>query len=250
MAGLGQRLLGAGLAGLGSGIVQQAAAARQEALMRLQKKWADERDAAARQHDVSMFDRRRDAGVADRDAAADLTREGWDRTDARTEASANLTREGWDRTDARTGRSLIPALNNAGASVYTPQSEAAGMLTPQQPRPGGMDVKLTLLSEDLEGNRTYGIYNPQIGGFLPVGIVNPQGRIVEDATAGQGDDGPSFFSRMLSTLGFGSDSSGADPSGQSGASQMGMVRTAKDGSRWRQDPLTGDWIEVSPAPGR
>ena len=249
MAGLGQRLLGAGLAGLGSGIVQQAAAARQEALMRLQKKWADERDAAARKHDVSMFDRRRDAGVADRDAAADLTREGWTRTDDRAEAAADLTREGWTRADERAGRSLIPALNDAGQSVFTPQSEAAGMLTPQQPRSGG-DPKLHKLAESLEGEITWGVFVPEVGGLVPVGIVDKQGQIIEDATAGQGDDGPSWFSRMLSTLGFGSDSSGADPSGPSGASQMGMVRTAKDGSRWRQDPLTGDWIEVSPAPGR
>ena len=246
MAGLGQRLLGAGLAGLGAGIVQQAATARKEALMRLQKKWADERDASAREHDVSMFDRRRDASVEDRDASAGLTREGWDRADARADASADLTREGWDRADARAGPAgssrLVTVRGKDGKPRFVPESQAAGAEAWQKPT-ADRGPQLKILKEDLEGNITWGLFSQEAGGFIPVGVVDKQGGIVEDATAGQGDDGPSIFQRMLSTLGFGEDES------QGQGERDALVRTAKDGSRWRQDPRSGDWIEVAPAPG-
>ena len=228
MAGLGQRLLGAGLAGLGSGIVQQAATARKEALMRLQKKWADERDASAREHDVSMFDRSRDAQVEDRDASADLTREGWKRADDRASASGSSR--------------LVTVRGKDGKPRFVPESQAAGAEAWQKPT-AGRGPQLKILKEDLEGNITWGLFNEEAGGFIPVGVVDKQGGIVEDATAGQGDDGPSIFQRMLSTLGFGEDE------GQGQGERDALVRTAKDGSRWRQDPRTGDWIEVAPAPG-
>ena len=228
MAGLGQRLLGAGLAGLGAGIVQQAATARKETLMRLQKKWADERDASAREHDVSMFDRRRDASVEDRDASADLTREGWDRADARA-GPAGSSR-------------LVTVRGKDGKPRFVPESQAAGAEAWQKPT-AGRGPQLKILKEDLEGNITWGLFNEQAGGFIPVGVVDKQGGVIEDATAGQGDDGPSIFQRMLSTLGFGEDES------QGQGERDALVRTAKDGSRWRQDPRSGDWIEVAPAPG-
>ena len=232
MAGLGQRLLGAGLAGLGAGIVQQAATARKETLMRLQKKWADERDASAREHDVSMFDRRRDAQVEDRDASADLTREGWKRADDRASASAS----GSSR--------LVTVRGKDGKPRFVPESQAAGAEAWQKPT-AGRGPQLKILQEDLEGNITWGLFNEEAGGFIPVGIVDKQGGVIEDATAGQGDDGPSIFQRMLSTLGLGEDES----QGQGQGERDALVRTAKDGSRWRQDPRSGDWIEVAPAPG-
>lgn len=98
-----RRIAGATLAGLGQGIVQQAQAQREESLMRLRRKWqTEDRDRA-------------DARAADARAASEA-----------------LTREGWDRADARAGgdNTLVPTLNDAGETIYTPRSEAAGMRVP------------------------------------------------------------------------------------------------------------------------
>ena len=61
MPGLGQRLLGAAVAGAGATIVENARNRREETLLRLRRQWQ----------------------VQDRADAAALTREGWDRADAR-----------------------------------------------------------------------------------------------------------------------------------------------------------------------
>ena len=78
-----RRLLGAALAGAGTGIVAQAQAKRQDTLLRLRRQWQKE----------------------DQASSAALTREGWDRQDARTAegraATEALTREGWERADVR-----------------------------------------------------------------------------------------------------------------------------------------------------
>ena len=65
MAGLGKKIFGAALQGVGNSMVQQAQQTRQDALLALQREWRDE----------------------DREAAADLTREGWGRADERQKKS-------------------------------------------------------------------------------------------------------------------------------------------------------------------
>ena len=138
MPGLGQRLLGATVRGAGLGIVEEAKQRREDTLLALRRKWQ----------------------VEDREAAADLTRKGWDRADARAAAGrehqGTLTREGWDRADARadasrehTGRPLVPVLDDDGSTIYVPQGEAAGRRVP--PKSSGKPDRLYPI-EDERGN--------------------------------------------------------------------------------------------------
>ena len=261
MAGLGRRLLGATLVGAGAGIVERARQQREDTLIALRRK-----------HQVD-----------DRNFSADLTREGWDRQDARSDRSEALTREGWDRADARagrtadradarTGRDLVPVLNDAGETVYMPRSEAEGQRVPgkrtaseplvkvrgQDGRPiyvprsqaAGAEpwerphketgTKLTLLSEDFQtGKREYGVYDAQKGGIVPVGVVDAQGGIVEDATAQPGDSGPSWFERAWSAM-FGGDDDGGDMPPDAPPS----ARRAPDGKIYV--PVEGGWREWRP----
>ena len=90
MAGLGQRIFGAALVGVGQGMAQAAQQRRQDALMELQRQWRQE----------------------DKTRAEEMTQKGWDRADERAEKgyerseeaqgrAEDLTRAGWDRADAR-----------------------------------------------------------------------------------------------------------------------------------------------------
>ena len=114
MASLGRRLFGAALAGAGAGIVEQAAQRRQDKLLALRRKWQ----------------------VEDREAGAALTREGWDRSDARAAASRDatdaLTREGWDRADARSAANqpLVPIVGEDGSPIYSTRADAVGQGIP------------------------------------------------------------------------------------------------------------------------
>ena len=94
MGGLLRRIAGAGLAGLGQGIVNQAAANRQEGLLRLRRKWQKE----------------------DQGASTALTREGWDRADARAEASRAPT-ETFEDVDSPYGRGGVGQRSSTGRIV-------------------------------------------------------------------------------------------------------------------------------------
>ena len=101
--GLG-RIAGAVLQGAGTGILQQAQNRRQDTLLRIRRQWQQEDRAQERAWRLE-----------DRQAAESLTREGWDRADARSAS----------------GQPLIPTIDpETGTSVYTPRSDAAGMQVP------------------------------------------------------------------------------------------------------------------------
>ena len=281
MAGLGRRLLGATLVGAGAGIVERARQQREDTLIALRRKHqVDDRNFSA-----DLTREGWDRSDARADAAADLTREGWDRSDARADAAADLTREGWDRADARagrtadradarTGRDLVPVLNDAGETVYMPRSEAKGRRVPgkraaseplvkvrgedgkplyvprgqaagrepwERPRQD-KGTKLTVLEEDpVTGKRTYGVYDAQKGGIVPVGVVDAQGGIVEDATAQPGESGPSWFERAWSAM-FGGDEEGGD--GDMPPNAPPSARRAPDGKIYV--PVEGGWREWRP----
>lgn len=230
MAGLGRRLLGAALVGAGAGIVEQARNRREDTLIELRRKYQ----------------------VADRDFNADLTR------------------EGWDRADERTGRNLVPVQNDAGETVYMPQSEAKGRRVGRTSKtaeplakvrgPDGKPIfvprsqaagaepwerptkktppKLTVLSEDpVSGKRTYGVHDPKAGGIVPVGVVDAQGNIIEDETAQPGESEPSWFERAWKAM-FGSDNGDVPENAPQGA------RRAPDGKIYV--PVQGGWREWRP----
>ena len=105
MPGLGQRLLGAALAGTGQGILQNAKQKRENTLIGLRRQWQ----------------------VQDREASAGLTREGWDRADARAGTSA-------DRADARADQALVPIIGDDGSTRYARRGEAVGGRVPGKAR--------------------------------------------------------------------------------------------------------------------
>lgn len=100
MPGLGTRLLGAALAGYGTGIVSQAKSRREESLLNLRRKWQ----------------------VEDREASAALTREGWGRQDERTDKTIAAADARTDKTiaaaDARADAAVHPYIDDAGVTRY------------------------------------------------------------------------------------------------------------------------------------
>lgn len=183
--GLGTKLVGAALVGVGAGFVEQARRTREDALLALRRQWQTE----------------------DREASEAMTREGWDRQDARTaagrEATAALTREGWDRQDARADSALVPTIDPAtGSAVYTPTSEAAGrgvpgkksqerMVAVTDPQtgkavfvPASMAAGMEPAPSDRRPERLYPLEDPMTGA-----VIGYQTR--EEALAGQqaGADG-------------------------------------------------------------
>ena len=161
--GLGRRLVGAALAGAGAGILQQAQQRRQDTLLRIRRQWQQEDRAQAR-----------DWALEDRQASEALTREGWDRADARSAANQPLI----PTIDPETGSSIytpareaagkqVPTTKKAdrrdplievkapdGRTVLVPESQAAGLSPPDKSKKG---ERLYVLSEDpMTGERTYG----------------------------------------------------------------------------------------------
>lgn len=238
MAGLGRRLLGAALVGAGAGIVEQARNQREDTLIALRRK-----------HQVE-----------DRNLGAELTR------------------EGWERADERAGRNLVPVVNDAGQTVYMPQSEAegkpvgrtsktteplvkvrgpdgkptfvsrsqaAGMEPWERPRKETRP-KLQVLKEDpVSGERTYGVYDAKAGGIVPVGVVNAQGGIVEDTTAQPGESGPSWFERAWSAMTGGDENEGLRGTiyeQDTGRGDADIPADAPPGARRRRDGTI--WVPV------
>ena len=201
-------MAGASLAGLGAGIVQQAAQTREETMLRLRRRWQSE----------------------DRAAQAALTREGWDRADERAAASAAPT-ETFETVQDPFGRGGVGQRSSTSGRIVNYQAPE---------NPAGRNPKLTLLREDLEGNRTYGVYDPQAGGIVPVGVVGSDGTVMDDMTGD--DDGPGWFERMWNSL-TGDDEPEAEADRPAG--MPADARRAPDGEWYVPDPQRpGKWMKV------
>ena len=219
MAGLLRRAVGAGLAGLGAGIVQQAAQTREESLMRLRRKWqTEDRDLA----------HKRSVEAASRSEA---------RADQRARAAHQRTLEA--RAPAETFDTVESPFGRGGVGQRS--STSGRIVNYQQPQSAdGRTPKLTLLSEDLEGRRTYGVFDPQAGGIVPVGVVGSDGAVMDDMTGD--DDGPGWFERMWNSL------TGEDEPEAEADRPAGMpadARRAPDGKWYVPDPQRpGKWMKV------
>jgi len=112
MPGLGTRLLGAALAGYGTGIVSQAKSRREETLLNLRRKWQ----------------------VEDREASAALTREGWGRQDERTDKTIAAADARADKTiaaaDARADAAVHPYIDDGGITRYGRRGDIVGERAP------------------------------------------------------------------------------------------------------------------------
>ena len=101
MPGLGTRLLGAALAGYGTGIVSEAKNRRDSTLLNLRCKWQ----------------------VEDRDTSAALTREGWERADERTDRTIAAA-------DARADAAVHPFIDEDGVTRYGRHGDVVGERAP------------------------------------------------------------------------------------------------------------------------
>ena len=110
MAGLGRRLLGAALVGYGTGIVELAKSKRQDALLKLRRKWQKE----------------------DQAASTALTCEGWERADERA-ADARAA-------DARAAEGRAHDLALPGVKADAPPATTTTSTTPG-PRPSFLPAR-------------------------------------------------------------------------------------------------------------
>ena len=93
------------------------------------------------------------------------------------------------------------------------------------------------MSEDLTtGARQYGIFDPQIGKLVPVGVVGQDNEVIEDMTGD--DDGPGWFERIWQALvsGRGGDTDEPEPEPE--------LEDPVTGARYRRDPTTGEIVPV------
>jgi hypothetical protein len=179
---LGRRLAGAVLQGAGAGILQQAQQRRQDTLLKIRRQWQQQDRAQARAWSVE-----------DRQASEALTREGWDRADARAADNQPLAtvfnpetgrNEYVQRDDAigmepgRQGGAKRPTAKGADGYLYYTD-------TKERVFPGvtkAEEDKLIKSGQDpLTGEITYELESDVIAGLKGAGAAPPPSPEEEEA---------------------------------------------------------------------